>query len=218
MLHRVAAGVVHRGGVRAAAARGHAARDVFFRARVWRASTLFCSRFLLRRIMRWWGTHALWLWLVAGAGVGFALILLLAEANTAWINWNAPVTGPIHIFSKRCWPLPAPCDTAACGKCPSKARPWPRCFAWSIAPSIPLREFPAPLRRRTRRKPRLNFPLGHKACSQFSAPVPIIDFALFRARVERACVPCSGSFASAKVGDRVRFSPLSRRDSICRKS
>lgn len=54
--------------------------------------------FLLRRFMRWWGTHAIWAWLVVGAGVGFALILLLTEANNAWISWNGPLNQPIAFF------------------------------------------------------------------------------------------------------------------------
>jgi hypothetical protein len=72
--------------------------EMYFFALVFGAPDALLFAFVLRRIMRWWGTHSLWLWLVAGAGVGFALIMLLAEANTAWINWNAPVTGAIHFF------------------------------------------------------------------------------------------------------------------------
>lgn len=71
--------------------------EMYFFALVFGAVDALLFAFVLRRIMRWWGTHALWPWLLAGAGVAFALILLLAEANTAWINWNAPVNGPIHI-------------------------------------------------------------------------------------------------------------------------
>jgi hypothetical protein len=72
--------------------------EMYFFALVFGAPDALLFAFVLRRIMRWWGTHSLWLWLAAGAGVGFALIMLLAEANTAWINWNAPVTGAIHFF------------------------------------------------------------------------------------------------------------------------
>lgn len=72
--------------------------EMYFFALVFGAVDALLFAFLLRRVMRWWGTHALGPWLAAGAGVGFALVLLLAEANSAWIGWNAPVNGSIHFF------------------------------------------------------------------------------------------------------------------------
>jgi hypothetical protein len=70
----------------------------YFFALVFGAVDALLFAFLLRRLMHWRRTHAVALWLVAGAGVGFALILLLTEANDAWINWNGPLNGTIAFF------------------------------------------------------------------------------------------------------------------------
>ncbi len=152
--------------------------EMYFFALVFGAVDALLFAFLLRRIMRWWGTHALWPWLLSGAGVGFALIMLLAEANSAWINWNAPVTGPIHYFPR-----------SAAGR---SQRPAIRRLVASAhrrrghgRGALPGRSRLQSRRGCSRRRSgagrdarsRLNFPFGHKACSQFSAPVPIIDFA-----------------------------------------
>jgi hypothetical protein len=71
--------------------------ELYFFALVFGAVDILLFAFLLRRLMRWWATHAVWIWLLAGAGMGFALVVLLGEANTAWPRWNS-LDGALGFF------------------------------------------------------------------------------------------------------------------------
>ena len=82
---------------------GHAVRasvllELYFFALVFGAADILLFAFLLRRLMRWWGTHALWIWLLAGASLGFALVVLLGEANSVWPRWNSLMDGALGFF------------------------------------------------------------------------------------------------------------------------
>ncbi len=70
----------------------------YFFGLIFGAADALLFAFLLRRMMRWCKTHMMALWLLAGAGLGFALILLLSEANDAWINFHGPMNGTIAFF------------------------------------------------------------------------------------------------------------------------
>lgn len=58
----------------------------YFFALIFGAVDALLFAFLLRRMMRWWGTHSVWIWLLAGAGLAFILMLTLAESGDIWIR------------------------------------------------------------------------------------------------------------------------------------
>jgi hypothetical protein len=63
--------------------------ETYFFALIFGAVDALLFAFLLRRSMRLFGTHALWIWLVAGAAVAFVLVLVLGKAFDVWNLWES---------------------------------------------------------------------------------------------------------------------------------
>jgi hypothetical protein len=72
--------------------------ELYFFALIFGAADILLFALVLRRAMRWWGTHAVWIWLVAGAGLALVLVMLLGEANSLWPRWNSLLDGVMGFF------------------------------------------------------------------------------------------------------------------------
>jgi hypothetical protein len=72
--------------------------ELYFFALIFGAADILLFAFLLRRLMRWRETHAMWVWMLAGAGLGFMLVVLLGEANSVWPHWNSLMDGALGFF------------------------------------------------------------------------------------------------------------------------
>jgi hypothetical protein len=63
--------------------------------------------FLLRRVMRLWGTHAIWLWILTGAALGAALVRFLLWSGDVLVG-ASPLSGggPLSYLLLAFWTAP----------------------------------------------------------------------------------------------------------------
>jgi hypothetical protein len=90
----------------------------YFFALIAGAADLLLFAFLLRRLMRLWGTHQLWKWLLAGAGLFVAMVFVLAflwkelssakfwQAGTPQMIAAFVFSGPSALKLTGLWQLP----------------------------------------------------------------------------------------------------------------
>ena len=67
----------------------------YFFALIFGAADSLLFAFLLRRLMRWLGTHAVWAWLLAGACLALVLALLLVWGGDA-VQRLSEIAGPFQ--------------------------------------------------------------------------------------------------------------------------
>jgi hypothetical protein len=89
----------------------------YFLALIFGAVDMLFFAFLLRRVMRWWGTHNISRWVVAGAGLAFLLMQLLtfayeriptagALSQGAWAVLVALIVGVDLVRDSGSWEVP----------------------------------------------------------------------------------------------------------------
>jgi len=119
---------------------------LYFLSLAYGAVDILLFAFLLRRVMRLWGTHNIAIWMVAGAALGAVLVKFLLWSGDALTNMS-PLSahGPISYLLLALWTAPNALRLAASGRLPWEARSRPLCCAWWTAHST------AP--RRNRRQP-----------------------------------------------------------------
>jgi hypothetical protein len=79
----------------------------YFVALMYGAVDILLFAFLLRRLMRLWGTHRVWVWMLAGAGLGTVLLWWLLWTGDALTGYS-PLTGrgPLAYFLLVFWTAP----------------------------------------------------------------------------------------------------------------
>jgi hypothetical protein len=80
---------------------------LYFLSLAYGAVDMLLFAFLLRRAMRLWGTHNLWLWMFAGAVLGAALVRLLLWSGDALVG-ASPLSGrgPLSYLLLAFWTAP----------------------------------------------------------------------------------------------------------------
>ena len=80
---------------------------LYFVALAYGAADVLLFAFLLRRLMRLWGTHNVWVWLLVGTGLGTALTWLLLWSGDA-LTRISPLSGrgPIAYLLLAFWTAP----------------------------------------------------------------------------------------------------------------
>jgi hypothetical protein len=71
---------------------------IYFVALFFGALDTLLFAFLLRRLMRWWGTRSVWIWLAAGAGLATVLILLMMPVYDRLSVSGAWNRGPLGLL------------------------------------------------------------------------------------------------------------------------
>jgi hypothetical protein len=80
---------------------------LYFVALAYGAADVLLFAFLLRRLMRFWGTHGIWIWMLAGAGLATGLLWLLLWSGDA-LTRVSPLSGrgPIAYLLLVFWTAP----------------------------------------------------------------------------------------------------------------
>jgi hypothetical protein len=80
---------------------------LYFLSLAYGAVDILVFAFLLRRVMRLWKTHNIWLWSVAGAVLGAALVRLLLWSGDA-LTGMSPLSahGPVSFLLLALWTAP----------------------------------------------------------------------------------------------------------------
>jgi hypothetical protein len=80
---------------------------LYFVALAYGAADVLLFAFLLRRLMRLWGTHGIWIWMLAGAGLATGLLWLLLWSGDA-LTRVSPLSGqgPIAYLLLAFWTAP----------------------------------------------------------------------------------------------------------------
>lgn len=80
---------------------------LYFLALAYGAVDILLFAFLLRRAMRLWGTHVIWIWAVAGAVVGTIVMRLLLWSGDALVGVSsASGRGPLGYMLLAFWTAP----------------------------------------------------------------------------------------------------------------
>jgi len=80
---------------------------LYFVALAYGAADVLLFAFLLRRLMRLWWTHNIWIWMLAGAGLATALLWLLLWSGDA-LTRMSPLSGrgPVAYLLLAFWTAP----------------------------------------------------------------------------------------------------------------